>query len=309
MPDPNDSISALTLWVRTTPHVHAAWLDPTTHPATLVALIEPRSLNFAEHLPHHFLNHPIHYIEQEPFAILHCGQNFPAPHARTACHNEPVPGGVQIQPQGANWVGTLGCACSYHNAAGNKRWGILSNWHVLKMDVTTPNCPIHQPLATFPAIAHNDRHREVSPDQPNTFDAALADAKIDGLHTVGPDLYEIGPLAPTPSPPQVGLAVSKSGRTSAVTEGRIDACGVTVQVSYGSFTATFTDQCIIAGTAGAFSAPGDSGSLVVTTAGRHPVALLFAGNDTLTVASPLAPIVEAFALDFSFPQPPEVFAP
>ena len=40
---------------------------------------------------------------------------------------------------------------------------------------------------------------------------------------------------------------------------------------------------------GPFSAPGDSGSLIVTQGGNQPVALLFAGGDGLTIGSPIDP--------------------
>jgi hypothetical protein len=46
---------------------------------------------------------------------------------------------------------------------------------------------------------------------------------------------------------------------------------------------------------GSFSAEGDSGSLIVTQAAANPVALLFAGSDTDTVANPVSNVLSFFA--------------
>lgn len=66
------------------------------------------------------------------------------------------------------------------------------------------------------------------------------------------------------------------------------ACGSNVT----NFNATFTNQVVING--GTFSAGGDSGSLVVTTAQARPVALLYGGNTSSTVANPIQDVITAF---------------
>jgi hypothetical protein len=287
--------------IRRNAMIIGGWVDHTTNPPTLHVLYDHHHPIAPHTMPTTYRGHPVAWHPTTPFHIRHAPASYPAPRARTACYDEPVPGGCQIQPQGANWVGTLGTACHFADTAGDRRWGILSCWHVLKMDVTTPDCPICQPLDTMPAIAHNTRWRDVSPATDNQFDAALANAMINGLHTIGPELYELGPVGPQPATPSVGLAVCKSGRTTALTHGQVTACGVTVQVDYGNFVATLVNQCLIEGDGSAFSAPGDSGSLVVSCAARAPVGLLFAGNDTLTVINPIGPIVDAFGVGFDFP--------
>ena len=47
---------------------------------------------------------------------------------------------------------------------------------------------------------------------------------------------------------------------------------------------------------GPFSAPGDSGSLVVTQGGNQPVGLLFAGGDGLTIATPIDLVLQRFGV-------------
>ena len=48
---------------------------------------------------------------------------------------------------------------------------------------------------------------------------------------------------------------------------------------------------LIRGNAGIFSAPGDSGSVIVDRATRRATALLFAGSSTYTVANPLPDVL------------------
>jgi hypothetical protein len=72
----------------------------------------------------------------------------------------------------------------------------------------------------------------------------------------------------------------------------VNSINADIQVDYDAscggakaFTAIFRGQVMISG--GAFSAAGDSGSLVVTTDTARPVALLYGGNAVSTVANPL----------------------
>ena len=95
----------------------------------------------------------------------------------------------------------------------------------------------------------------------------------------------------------IGLSVSKHGRTTAATTGIIDSINATVDVCYDagcSLIARFIDQIIV--TPGAFSGGGDSGSLIVSTSGNHPVGLLFAGSDTITIANRIDLVLNRFAV-------------
>mgnify|MGYP002260553252 CR=1 FL=1 len=57
-------------------------------------------------------------------------------------------------------------------------------------------------------------------------------------------------------------------------------------------TATFENQIVT----GNMSQGGDSGSLIVTQLGNNPVALLFAGSSTRTLANPLEPVLARFGV-------------
>lgn len=92
---------------------------------------------------------------------------------------------------------------------------------------------------------------------------------------------------------RAGATVRKSGRTTGVTEGRVLATGVTVQVDYGSRVATFEDQVV----AGPMSHGGDSGSLIVDGQGRA-VGLLFAGSVTTTAFNRASRVAEALDVEF-----------
>lgn len=78
---------------------------------------------------------------------------------------------------------------------------------------------------------------------------------------------------------ELGMAVTKSGRTTGLTTGSIEQVDVTVDVQYGpGQVARFTDQVM----AGAMSQGGDSGSAVLDGEGNI-VGLLFAGSEQTTV--------------------------
>ena len=103
----------------------------------------------------------------------------------------------------------------------------------------------------------------------------------------------------TPIAPALDMRVKKYGRTTGLTTGRITAINATVIVGYGSGYARFVNQIMIG--PGSFSAGGDSGSLIVLDGkrqnkadDRRPVALLFAGSSSVTVATPIGAVLSAF---------------
>jgi hypothetical protein len=131
-------------------------------------------------------------------------------------------------------------------------------------------------------------------------DAALAvlDAGVD----VDPGDLPGGPLT-GPIPASIDIdpdeAVEKIGRTTGHTSGRISAVEVDgVAVEYDGGVHRFDDQIEIDGDAGAFSAGGDSGSVIWRSRDRAPLALLFAGSSVggrsgagVTFANPLATVL------------------
>lgn len=92
----------------------------------------------------------------------------------------------------------------------------------------------------------------------------------------------------------LGTAVQKSGRTTGHTTGQIIQIDVTVQVAYGTRTATFTDQLM----AGAMSAGGDSGSAVLDNEG-YVVGLLFAGSEATTIINPIQAVLDALGVQIA----------
>ena len=85
---------------------------------------------------------------------------------------------------------------------------------------------------------------------------------------------------------------SNSGASPA-TNVSVDVC----YIAFGEFClqeARFVSQISVS--PGPFSAPGDSGSLIVTQGGNQPVALLFAGGDGLTIGSPIDLVLQRFGV-------------
>ncbi|HEX2663234.1 MAG TPA: hypothetical protein VHM93_10430 [Candidatus Acidoferrum sp.] len=142
-------------------------------------------------------------------------------------------------------------------------------------------------------------------------DAAIAQAVTGAVNATGNILF-LGatvdannvPMAGAPHSgsgvtASVNMAVAKSGRSTGLTCSTIMVTGVTATVQYQKgcgtgtmFSETFTNQVDIAG--GSFSAPGDSGSLIVTQNTADPVALLFAGSDTDSVGNPVSDVLAFF---------------
>jgi hypothetical protein len=139
----------------------------------------------------------------------------------------------------------------------------------------------------------------------NVVDAAIAKVISGQVSSTG-SILQIGTLSSTTVNPSVGLKVEKSGRTTSRTTGTIASINVTVTVSgygpcgMGTNTAKFVQQFMI--NSRTFSAPGDSGSLIVTlpAAGKkpNPVGLLFAGSSTSTFGNPIKSVLTALGLSF-----------
>jgi hypothetical protein len=211
---------------------------------------------------------------------------------------------------------------------------ILSNNHVLaNSNAASVGDPAYQPgpfdggtaadqiatLADFQTITFTSTAN-------NTMDAAIALSSTDQLDNASPgdDGYSL-PNATIfgdadgdgwfddPSA-LLGLNVQKYGRTTKLTHGEITGVNATVTVCYevSGFSCTkaarFVDQVVIE--PGGFSGGGDSGSLIVTDdANLHPVALLFAGSSTVTIANRIDRVLSRFfvTIDGFDPPPPGPF--
>ena len=141
-------------------------------------------------------------------------------------------------------------------------------------------------------------------------DAAIAKALAGNVDPSGNILYLGAPDpsgVPAPAPPHGGtgvtatlaMPVAKSGRATGLTCSTVMAVAVNTSVQYqkgcgtgAKFSVSYTNQVDIAN--GSFSAPGDSGSLVVSQANADPVALMFAGSDQDTVGNPVSDVLSFF---------------
>ena len=221
----------------------------------------------------------------------------------------PIPGGVEIQPRGANFVGTLGGFV--RSISGPSTVFALSNNHVLANTNRLPiGTEISQPFSSsltdvFARLTSFDTIQLASATNPfparNRIDAAIARVANTTLIRTG-SMFGISNYTPTLKAPLPGMIVTKSGRTTGVTAGRVTAIRVNgVRVNYGTQTApsigTF-DGCIqVVGNGGSpFSAGGDSGSFILERATGRPVALLFAGNGQTTTACDLTAVCTRFSV-------------
>lgn len=130
---------------------------------------------------------------------------------------------------------------------------------------------------------------------PNRIDAAIATTTIDQLGNSTPGNGYGTPRSETVAA-RLGMEVQKYGRTTGHTVSRISGINATMNVGFRDNTARFTGQIVIS--SGNFSGPGDSGSLIVSAGSgddaRRPVALLFAGSQTSTLANPIDLVLERF---------------
>lgn len=125
----------------------------------------------------------------------------------------------------------------------------------------------------------------------NTIDAALA--KPLDPEKLDSKILEIGEVKGV-ADAEVGMEVTKSGRTTGVTEGIIKAINATVQVDMGDGEeAVFHDQII----ASPMSQGGDSGALVLDKQ-KRAVGLLFAGSDKTTVFNKIQNVMEQLDITF-----------
>ncbi len=191
----------------------------------------------------------------------------------------PAPGGVSI---GAPQI-TAGTLAS--RAIDKKTGGMLglSNAHVLFSPWgTSPGGgkgnPVLQPGKHDGGIEDGFGELErwipvkLEPEE-NLIDAAVFKSEL-----LSEEIVDIGEIE-SPVAPAVGMNVVKSGRTSALTYGKIYDVNATVKVS-GDGDALFKDQIIVNSP---LLSPGDSGSLVLNADSLRTVGLGFAGSESMSV--------------------------
>ena len=190
---------------------------------------------------------------------------------------------------------------------------VLSNNHVLAdSDAATEGDAVLQPGVADGGTAA-DRIGVLSAfvrftrEPGNLVDAAVAalDAGVDADPAGYPGGALLGTVAAADALDPDEL-VEKVGRTTGHTRGRITAVEVDgVGVQYDDGVHTFDDQVEVEGLTGAFSAGGDSGSVIWRSSDRAPLGLLFAGSTLggsagggVTFANPLATVLRELGVDW-----------
>ena len=182
--------------LRQNPSIALAYLTwhRTAGPTLHIHIIDTPG-HHALHLPAELQGLPVEYHLTEPIRSLTCPpcyKTLASDHTR--CQDEPIQLGTQIQPRGAGWVGTAGAPVRWIDKQGTTRWGILSNWHVFASGVYHAGHPQHQPDDQRPACATLTDFEPVCLSCTNLIDAAIADAKIDGKHTISDRLLGLGKI-------------------------------------------------------------------------------------------------------------------
>ena len=218
----------------------------------------------------------------------------------------PAPAGDSIGHHSMT-AGTLGCLAVGRTPPRDSRLLVLSNNHVLANanDAVEGDC-IVQPGSYDGGHCPDDQVAMLERFVPLQFGGEVnhVDCAVGWTwpDRVRPELMQIADGQPnyyrasgSPVEAQLGQAVGKSGRTTQVTSGRVDALGASVWVNYGEGrSAYFEDQVSFRGNDGDFSAGGDSGSLIWTwDPTRSPVALLFAGGGGVTFGNRIGPVLDA----------------
>jgi hypothetical protein len=224
--------------------------------------------------------------------------------------HRPIVGGVSIAPLSEPYVGTLGCFVRTV-VAGVEQIFALSNNHVLADTNQLPiGTSIVQPGPETGATVAADAFARLSafipirfpqagqPRAANRYDAAIAHVNdvslIQRSKMLGIANYTPRLLAAVP-----GMAVTKSGRTTGVTQGTVIATHINnVQVNYGAqfnpLIASFDNIVHIRSSVGSFSQPGDSGSVILDVQTGKGTSLLFAGDGTNTFACSLPGLCRRF---------------
>ncbi len=212
------------------------------------------------------------------------------------CFNCPIPGGVQIAPEGAQWVGTLGCALYFDGI-----YGALTNYHVAVGGQFPVGTRMLQPGpgSEWFGATHNFKQIDFRGGT-NLIDVAVINCRrTDGKYSPATDTvqpYQAGVGAITPDPLldlPLGTDVIKVGRTTGVTVGKLMVKNYETYVNYGSEgNGRYVDQLVFRSQSGQFSNAGDSGSLILTKADRRPVALLFAGGGRDTIANRIGHVLD-----------------
>lgn len=228
---------------------------------------------------------------------------FAAAHPEQARHRPAHPGssvGFRFTGAMAGYVmaGTFGALVQ-----SNGKLCILSNNHVLANEnQLTSGSPIFQPglldknSPLKDQIAQLTKFVAITAGGSNKVDCAIAE--VLNKNRVSPVIMaKVGKLASgQPVGAAEGMNVHKTGRTTSYTQGVIRDISADVKIKYDVGLVTFINQVIVVSNRGSFSDAGDSGSLIVDRKSKRPVALLFAGSTTHTIANHIDDVLSALGI-------------
>jgi endonuclease G len=189
--------------------------------------------------------------------------------------SNPLRGGISISEERRYSAGTLG-AKVLDRSTGNEM--ILSNWHVLVGDWTgRPGQRIYQP-GRFDGGTAADTVATLTRDaMSKSLDAAVA--TLTGARALVNDQLELGPVGGV-GQARIGMKVTKSGRTTDVTHGRVTGISGVAQIAYSGVRRLIKQVITIEPLPGGeVSQPGDSGSLWIASDAVQGIGLHFAGGD------------------------------
>ena len=159
----------------------------------------------------------------------------------------------------------------------------LSNNHVI---ANLNNCNVNDLIKGKGGLKVGKLFRWViikDPPSVNGIDAAIF--RIDPSHSVSwkprvPSNVVVGP--------RINLNVYKNGLTTGITTGYIKAYNGSAKVRLGGRLFRFRGIMAIKGKDSTFNMPGDSGSVVLTSKGHHPVGIVFAKYKQYCYALPIS---------------------
>ena len=249
-------------------------------------------------------------LEGVPVESITTGVIEPRDHLPTHRFPRPVPIGISAGLSGVA-TGTLGVRVT----DGTNVYALSNNHVFAGINSASIGDPIISPGDVDGGSDPTDRIGTLAAYQTidfnggtNTMDAAIA---LTSTANVGTSTPADGYGLPSPVTAQafVGQAVQKYGRTTGLQLGDVAATNVSVDVCYLLLFEFCVQEARFAGqisvSPGPFSAPGDSGSLVVTQGGNQPIGLLFAGGDGLTIATPIDLVLQRFGVTIDGSAPPE----
>jgi hypothetical protein len=232
----------------------------------------------------------------------------------------PIEGGIATIRYPSEYVGTLGLIIR----KGNRLYGITNNHVGANEDVLGMRPPAARkkdpwvqpsngsvPKDLIARLYKWNRLKPQGPGNINYYDFAMGEIVNPGLSDAKyNEIKDIG-LVKGIEDINLGDKVTKRGRTTLKTTGRVIAVNARVYVPYQGYNCDFAEQVTIIGDPDPkipFSLGGDSGSLIVSsesdvrTQAHKAKALLFAGGENEetgfdeTTASPIRKIVQDFGL-------------